>query len=285
LGVARVSLAFIFALVLVLSLGIFSAEPAEAKKSSGTYLTEIGSKKICGVTLCIAPLSIEEKIAAFLKSKEIHEGGIDQQIGRFSEGGVSQQAFVLESELFSWDPRSVDGQGIYQDEVLQISIQPTSLWEIYVSGETVEDRIILFKSSKKGFQGFTPFFYIVKMPGKNSTLISNTQNELENLIKDSYYEGLNQSPDTKDVIVEKSLAEFFPNKITVTLSGTMTVVGTEGGQEFPTQFESVDIITNPSGQVFMLTFNSNPKNFSQNIDEFRKSIETLAIADELAELT
>jgi len=70
LGVARLSLVFIFALVLVFSLPVFF-EPAEAKKSSGTYLTEIGSKKICGDKLCDAPQSIAEKIAAFLESQRI----------------------------------------------------------------------------------------------------------------------------------------------------------------------------------------------------------------------
>lgn len=54
-------------------------EPAEAKKSSGTYLTEIGSKKICGDKLCDAPQSIAEKIAAFLESQRIREGDVEQQ--------------------------------------------------------------------------------------------------------------------------------------------------------------------------------------------------------------
>ena len=62
----------------MLSLGVFF-EPAEAKKSSGTYLTEIGSKKICGDKLCAAPLSIADKIAAFLESQRTREGDVEQQ--------------------------------------------------------------------------------------------------------------------------------------------------------------------------------------------------------------
>jgi len=65
---------------------------AEAKKSAGTPLTEIGSAKVCGDKMCSSPQSIESKISAFLE-KSGREGGVDQQIGRFSEGGVSQQAF------------------------------------------------------------------------------------------------------------------------------------------------------------------------------------------------
>jgi len=54
-------------------------DDAEAKKSAGTYLTEIGSKKVCGDKLCDEPLSITEKIAAFLESKFMREGGVEQQ--------------------------------------------------------------------------------------------------------------------------------------------------------------------------------------------------------------
>jgi len=90
LGIARLSLAFIFALVLVFSLAVFF-EPAEAKKSAGTYLTEISSAKVCGDKLCAAPQSIAEKIAAFLESQGIGKGSVEEQVGRFSEGGVLQQ--------------------------------------------------------------------------------------------------------------------------------------------------------------------------------------------------
>jgi len=78
LGVARLSLAFVFSLVLVFSLAVFF-EQAEAKKSSGTYLTEIGSANVCGDRLCAAPQTIEEKIEAFLESQRIREGDILQQ--------------------------------------------------------------------------------------------------------------------------------------------------------------------------------------------------------------
>ena len=75
------------AIVVVFSGLMFFPNEAEAKKSSGTYLTEIGSQKVCGDKLCDVSLSIEEKIASFLQSKNLR-GGSDQQ-SRFSEGGVN----------------------------------------------------------------------------------------------------------------------------------------------------------------------------------------------------
>ena len=117
MGVARLSLAFIFALVLVFSLAVFF-EPAEAKKSAGTPLTEIGSKKVCGDKLCAAPQSIEEKIAAFLESQGIHEGSVEEQVGRFSEGGVSQQAFDL-FDSDAWQVIDFIENTSYHDPILQ----------------------------------------------------------------------------------------------------------------------------------------------------------------------
>jgi len=78
LGVARLSLAFVLVIVLVFSLAVFF-EQAEAKKSAGTYLTEIGSANVCGDKLCAAPQTIEEKIEAFLEFQRIREGDILQQ--------------------------------------------------------------------------------------------------------------------------------------------------------------------------------------------------------------
>jgi len=51
---------FIF-LVMIFGFIYFPAD-AEAKVSAGTYLTEIGSKKVCGDKLCDEPLSITQKI-------------------------------------------------------------------------------------------------------------------------------------------------------------------------------------------------------------------------------
>jgi len=63
MGTSRNSILIVFSIVLLLSLVVFSFEPAEAKKSSGNYLTEISSAKVCGDKLCAAPqLIFEEKI-------------------------------------------------------------------------------------------------------------------------------------------------------------------------------------------------------------------------------
>ena len=72
---------------------MFFPSDVEAKKSSGTQHTEVGSDKVCGIKLCIVPLTIEEKISAFFGTKSlIAGGGADQQIGRFSDSGVLQQS-------------------------------------------------------------------------------------------------------------------------------------------------------------------------------------------------
>ena len=78
-------------MVMVFSGLMFFPAEVEAKKFAlGTHNTEIGSDKVCGIKLCIVPLTIEEKVSSFL-IKNVPGGG-DQQIGRFSEGGVSQQS-------------------------------------------------------------------------------------------------------------------------------------------------------------------------------------------------
>ena len=51
---------------------VFSFDSAEAKKSAGTYLNEIGSAKVCGDKMCDAPLSIAEKITEFLDGKKTY---------------------------------------------------------------------------------------------------------------------------------------------------------------------------------------------------------------------
>jgi hypothetical protein len=84
----------LFAIVMVFSGIMFFPNEVDAKKSSGNYLSQIGSNKVCGDKLCVVPLSIEEKISAFLDSKKLRGDSADQQIGRFSEGGVSQQSTI-----------------------------------------------------------------------------------------------------------------------------------------------------------------------------------------------
>jgi len=93
---SKISIPICFIFVVMIFGFLYFPADAEAKISAGNYLTEIGSKKVCGDRMCDEPLSIAEKIAAFLESKS-REGDADQQ-GRFSEGGVSQQAFVPDKE-------------------------------------------------------------------------------------------------------------------------------------------------------------------------------------------
>ncbi len=75
----------VFLAVLVLFVGINSFEDVEAMKSKGTHLTETTSKQVCGNFLCDEPLSIAEKIAAYLLNLALQEE---------PETNVLQQAFI-----------------------------------------------------------------------------------------------------------------------------------------------------------------------------------------------
>jgi len=75
----------VFLAVLVLFVGINSFEDVEAMKSKGTHLTETTSKQVCGNFLCDEPLSIAEKIAAYLLNLALEEE---------PETNVLHQAFI-----------------------------------------------------------------------------------------------------------------------------------------------------------------------------------------------
>lgn len=66
LGTKVLVITFLFVLLLVGALASF--QPAEAKKASGKKLLDTNSKLVCGDALCEEPMTIEEKIAAFLFS-------------------------------------------------------------------------------------------------------------------------------------------------------------------------------------------------------------------------
>jgi len=179
--------------VLVFSLGVV-LETAEAAKSAGNPLTEIGSKKICGDKLCAAPLSIEEKIAAFLESKRIHEGGVEQQIGRFSEGGVSQQAFQDKSKFIA--------DGTYVNDVLGFSINPHSFSNGNDLAKKSSKGAVMFTSNKMDYQNFPPYFTVMAMGDKE--LIVPYGSSFENEFITKYTDGLKStgSISTVDITVK-----------------------------------------------------------------------------------
>ena len=165
MGVARLSLVFIFALVLVFSLVVFF-EPAEAKKSAGTYLTEIGSKQVCGDKLCTAPLTIAEKIAAFLESKKVSEGGVDQQIGRFSEGGVSQQKADKEKKVPGEKGKGPKEKEFNKYQTLEWDCRKGFWWYTIYEWQAPKKKVFLMESNygTKCSAGDTP-------PTKNSEML------------------------------------------------------------------------------------------------------------------
>jgi len=81
----KTELLVLFLAVLVLFVGINSFENAEAIKSKGNSLTETTSKLVCGNFLCDEPLSIAEKIAAYLLNLAQQEE---------PETNILQQAFI-----------------------------------------------------------------------------------------------------------------------------------------------------------------------------------------------
>ena len=81
----KTELLVLFLVVLVLFVGINSFENAEAIKSKGNSLTETTSKQVCGNFMCDEPMSIAEKIAAYLLNLAQQEE---------PETNILQQAFL-----------------------------------------------------------------------------------------------------------------------------------------------------------------------------------------------
>ena len=77
-------------IVVIFSGLMFAPSEADAKKSVGTYLTEIGSKKICGDKLCDTSQSIQDKIAAFLEKTRSDKVTSDQKLDRFTPSVLQQ---------------------------------------------------------------------------------------------------------------------------------------------------------------------------------------------------
>jgi len=72
----------VWAIPIIASILIFAlvlSQNAEALKSEGNSLTEVSSKKVCGLSLCDEPMSIEEKIALFYQKLSGGESTVLQQ--------------------------------------------------------------------------------------------------------------------------------------------------------------------------------------------------------------
>jgi len=132
--------------VMVFSGLMFFPIEVDAKKSAGTYLTEIGSQKVCGIKLCDVPLSIEEKISSFLGTKKLGEGGgADQQIGRFSDSGVLQQSAGTD-----FQKPAQKASGTYLTEIGSKNVCGDKLCDVPLS---IEEKISAFLDSKKLREG------------------------------------------------------------------------------------------------------------------------------------
>jgi len=260
----------------VLSLGVFF-EPAEAKKSAGTYLTEIGSKKICGLDLCGVPQSIEEKIAAFFESKRIHEGSVEQQVGRFSEGGVSQQAI---EPFDSSNAIILDGQERYRDNKLGISIIPGSFDTVNVFSETSENRNVIFTSNMKNYNYFPPYFTIMKIQHEETSIQTKISSEFKEEFVKSYVEGLLSNTAISDVEISQSSTLEIPDYTQLEVSGQ--IINILGSDTTPTKF-SIIVLFSESGNSYSLTLNTAPEDYEQSVQEFKKSYETFEVLSEVKE--
>ena len=67
--IVRHTAAFVLISLLIVVIGSDSLQSADAKKGSGVSLSEISSSQVCGLSLCDTPMSMEEKIAAYLASQ------------------------------------------------------------------------------------------------------------------------------------------------------------------------------------------------------------------------
>ncbi len=258
--------------MLVFSLAVFF-EPAEAKKSSGNPLTEITSKKVCGVQLCDEPQSIEEKIAAFLESKSKGEGGAEQQIGRFSEGGVSQQKFDLLGDSDSVI-LTLDEEGKYNDDLLKISITPNSFWELSVLGDTEDSRIILFMSKSLDFQTFPPFFSIMKIQDSEISSKIVSESSFEEMFVKELTQQFSFIEDVSKIDITQSSLIIFEDKVQGEISGQILLE--TNGQRFPISFSTVVLFTS-DGKTFAFSFYSSPEDFSNSLVEFNNSIQTISV--------
>lgn len=251
-------------IVMIFSGLMFIPSDVEGKKSSGTYLTEIGSKKICGDKLCDAPQSIEEKIAAFLESKVIRQGGVDQQAGRFSEGGVSQQAYDSSKHIFK-------GNGIYVNDVLGFSINPHSFENVNDLDESFYRGNIIFTTSKSDYQNFPSFFTITKTEAVPQGIPSSS------LFKDQfiqiYSEGLKSNSVVSDVQIKDSSFSEKSNSYTVKFSGEISNL--LGSKTIPTSFAMI-VLFSESG-TYSFNLNSNPIDFEKSLKEFNKSYNSFKI--------
>ena len=66
MGVKTSTVVLILFVILISSAVVFSYQTAEAVKGNGVPLLETTSKKVCGNLLCDTPMSIKEKIEAYL---------------------------------------------------------------------------------------------------------------------------------------------------------------------------------------------------------------------------
>ena len=118
----------VFAFMILLSMTVFSFDSAEAKKSAGTYLNEIGSAKVCGDKMCDAPLSIAEKITEFLKSKAISKRIVEKQIDEISDGNLHLQSAPPEQEYIPKPETTYDVTYIGNYRITESSVAPDKIY-------------------------------------------------------------------------------------------------------------------------------------------------------------
>lgn len=85
----RFTVLFMISMIFMISASyVYFPDSAEAKKSHGSPASVINSKNVCGLELCDKPMTIEEKISAYLyELSKKYNVELPLQQGRFSVGG------------------------------------------------------------------------------------------------------------------------------------------------------------------------------------------------------
>jgi hypothetical protein len=233
----------------------------DAKKSSGTYLSEIGSTKVCGDMLCDEPISIKDKISLFLESKGIGKKTITKQSDRFSIG-PSQQS-IEKTDLLT--------QGKYVNDSLGFSIKPFSFDNVDEISNTANTSVIKFTSSETDYQIFPPYFTVTIIDDKN--LVSPFGDSFSKDFIKNYVSDLESNDSiTKVEISEREHFESL-SSYGIIISGEIT--NNLKNNLIQTKFSTFFLFED--SRAFSITLNSSIQDHTQHQKQFLKSLETFTI--------
>jgi len=254
MGNSRVIFVLAFSLVLALTIITTQIPLADALKSSGNSLSETNSKRVCGVSLCDNPMTMEEKIKQYLLEQELPDGS-DQQISKYSDDGIANQGYVMPG---SPAQQALVGQGITSQGIKNL-IKPTNDWREDKKITKNYDDTVLFTWTKD-FTNIKPYFTIQKIQGSSIGVdfYSNTQINLDKMLA-AYVSGL-EGFDYVDSVVNTDISEISYGKGPVYyISGTILVKDNGGTNDI--RFTTL-VSPTESGDVYSITLNAGNDDFN-----------------------